>query len=72
VNVTTTNATYTVAGMSCEHCVNAVSGELRKLPGVSAVHVDLERGAVEVTSDQPLSDADVAAAIDEAGYELVP
>ena len=68
----TTTATYTVAGMSCEHCVKAVSGELLKLPGVSAVHVDLERGAVEVASDRPLAEPEVAAAIDEAGYELVP
>jgi copper ion binding protein len=68
----TTTATYTVAGMSCEHCVNAVSGELLKLAGVSAVRVDLERGAVEVTSDHELAEPDVAAAIDEAGYELVP
>ena len=68
----TTTATYTVAGMSCEHCVNAVTSELLKLAGVSAVRVDLGRGAVEVASDHPLSPPDVAAAIDEAGYELVP
>jgi copper chaperone len=67
-----TTATYSVAGMSCEHCVKAVSGELLKLDGVSAVQVDLERGVVEVTSDHQLAESDVAAAVDEAGYELVP
>ena len=62
--------TYTVAGMTCEHCVDAVSGELSALPGVADVKVDLGAGAVTVTSDAPLSDDAVRAAVDEAGYEL--
>lgn len=62
--------TYTVTGMTCEHCVNAVSTEIGKLPGVSDVQVDLSTGAVTVTSAAPLAQAQVADAVDEAGYEL--
>lgn len=61
---------YTVTGMTCGHCVNAVTEELTRIPGVRDVRVDLGTGRVTVTSDAPLSDADVAAAVDEAGYEL--
>ena len=60
----------TVNGMSCDHCVNAVTSELSKLPGVSQVDVDLRTGAVEVEADRVLGRAEVEAAIDEAGYEL--
>ncbi|MGY1806814.1 heavy-metal-associated domain-containing protein [Blastococcus sp. SYSU D00669] len=63
-------ATYTVTGMTCAHCVNAVSDEVGALPGVTAVEVDLESGALTVTSDSPVDDEDVAAAVDEAGYAL--
>jgi copper chaperone CopZ len=61
--------TYTVTGMTCAHCVQAVTAELRALPGVDDVRVDLGTGAVSVTSESPLAD-DVRAAVDEAGYEL--
>jgi len=66
-----TTATYTVTGMTCGHCASAVQGELTKLDGVTDVSVDLDRGAVTVTSEQPLDDEAVRAAVDEAGYELV-
>ena len=62
--------TYSVTGMSCSHCVNAVGSEIGRIPGVTEVRVDLAGGAVTVISDQPLDDAAVAAAVDEAGYEL--
>ncbi|HET8681628.1 MAG TPA: heavy-metal-associated domain-containing protein [Micromonosporaceae bacterium] len=62
--------TYTVSGMTCGHCVQAVTGELTKLPGVQDVAVDLPTGAVTVTSEGPLPLDDVRAAVDEAGYEL--
>ncbi len=65
-----TTTTYPVTGMTCEHCVNAVSGELAKLPGVVDVDVDLATGTVAVTSEAPLPRDDVRAAVDEAGYEL--
>jgi copper ion binding protein len=66
-----TTTTYRVAGMSCGHCVNAVTTELTKISGVSDVDVALDAGEVTVTSDAPLDDAAVVAAIDEAGFELV-
>jgi copper chaperone len=62
--------TYTVTGMTCEHCVRAVTGELSALPGVAGVSVDLGTGAVTVTSAAPLPDDSVRAAVDEAGYAL--
>ena len=62
--------TYTVTGMTCSHCVQAVTGELSTLPGVEDVRIDLASGAVTVTSTAPLADTDVRAAVDEAGYEL--
>lgn len=66
--------TYAVQGMTCDHCVHAVQTELRALPGVSEVSVDLVPGGTSVarvTSERPLSDADVTAALDEAGdYRL--
>lgn len=67
----TTN--YAVDGMSCGHCVSAVTAELSLLPGVAAVAVDLVAGAtstVAVTSAEPLSPRTVAEALDEAGYAL--
>ena len=63
-------STYTVTGMTCAHCVQAVTGELSGLAGVDAVQVDLASGAVTVTSAEPLADEAVRAAVDEAGYEL--
>ena len=66
----TTTSTYTVNGMSCGHCVAAVTEELSKLDGVSHVDVDLGSGRVTVESDSPLDDDEVAAAVDEAGYTI--
>ncbi|MFG2064116.1 heavy-metal-associated domain-containing protein [Micromonospora sp. NPDC048871] len=63
--------TYQVQGMTCGHCVGAVSAEVTALPGVTEVAVDLATGQVKVTSEQPLDDEAVRAAVDEAGYELV-
>ncbi|MGI5242618.1 heavy-metal-associated domain-containing protein [Dactylosporangium sp. CA-139066] len=62
--------TYSVTGMTCAHCVNAVSEELGRLEGVSDVQVDLPTGAVTVTSDRPLDPEAVRAAVDEAGYAV--
>jgi len=70
----TTSTTYGVTGMTCGHCVTAVQAEVGALPGVTAVGVDLvvgETSLVRVTSAAPLDDAAVAAAVDEAGYQLV-
>lgn len=62
--------TYTVTGMTCEHCVGAVRGEVAQIPGVTDVQVDLANGEVTVTSDDPIDGATIRAAVDEAGYEL--
>ena len=70
-----TSATYQVTGMSCEHCMRAVTTELTSLADVTGVNVDLVPGgtsAVTVISDKPLAERAVAAALDEAGdYRLV-
>lgn len=67
-----TTSTYTVEGMTCGHCVASVTEEVKKIDGVSDVQVDLESGAVTVTSDADLDTASVKAAVEEAGYELRP
>jgi len=61
-------STYTVTGMTCGHCVNAVTEEVGQIGGVSRVDVDLPTGMVTVTADRPLDDAAVRAAVAEAGY----
>ena len=63
-------STFTVTGMTCGHCVSAVTEEVGKLDGVQAVDVDLTSGRVTVESEGPLDDAAVAAAVDEAGYAV--
>jgi copper ion binding protein len=63
--------TYTVAGMTCDHCVRAVTAEVGALPSVSAVTIDLPTGSVTVTSDVALDIDSLRSAIDEAGYDLV-
>jgi copper ion binding protein len=65
-----TTAIYRVTGMTCDHCVRAVTEEVGKLAGVTGVAVDLSSGTLTVSSDTPL-DADVLrGAVDEAGFEL--
>ncbi|WP_428962398.1 heavy-metal-associated domain-containing protein [Micromonospora fluostatini] len=62
---------YQVQGMTCGHCVQAVSTEVGAVDGVSDVQVDLATGRVTVTSERPVDPAAVRAAVDEAGYEVV-
>lgn len=62
---------YRVSGMTCGHCVKAVTAEISQLPGVQDVRVDLADGRVVVRSEQPLTREAVRAAVDEAGYTLV-
>jgi copper chaperone len=63
-------STYIVSGMTCGHCVSSVTEELTKVDGVSDVAIDLATGAVTITSDHPVDDATVRAAVDEAGYQV--
>ena len=68
-----TTQTYRVTGMTCEHCVGAVTDEIGAVDGVTSVTVDLVTGGtstVTVQSSAPLDPAAVAEAVDEAGYEL--
>jgi len=66
-------ADYGVQGMTCSHCVSSVTEELSQLAGVRGVSVDLVAGGISrvtVNSETSLDDEQVAAAIDEAGYDL--
>ncbi len=66
-----TTSTFTVEGMTCGHCVASVTEELAGLDGVTGVEVDLESGRVALTSDAAVDAADIARAVDEAGYRVV-
>lgn len=64
-------STYTVQGMTCGHCVQSVTEEVSEVPGVKGVEVDLASGQVTVSSDEPVDDAAVRAAVTGAGYQVV-
>lgn len=64
--------TFQVTGMSCGHCQRAITEEISRIPGVQGVAVDLATGSVTVTVNQPVDRADVAEAVGEAGYTLIP
>ena len=66
------STTFQVTGMTCAHCQRAVIAEIAGVGGVESVSVDLASGTVTVTARQPVDRADIAAAVDEAGYVLVP
>jgi copper chaperone CopZ len=66
------STTFTVTGMTCAHCRRAVTEEISAVAGVDSVSVDLATGTVSVTAGRPVDRADIAAAVDEAGYVLVP
>ena len=65
-----TTLTWTVTGMTCEHCVASVTEEVAELPGVRRVDVDLASGRLDVEANGSLSDDDVRGAVEEAGYGL--
>ncbi|OWY63075.1 cation-transporting ATPase [cyanobacterium TDX16] len=65
-----TTSTWTVTGMTCEHCVRAVTEEVSAIEGVTAVEVDLGSGRVTVESEAPLDRTSLVVAVDEAGYEV--
>jgi copper chaperone CopZ len=66
----TTDRTYTVAGMTCAHCVASVREEVSEVPGVESVLVDLASGRLRVTG-RAFADDTVSAAVAEAGYEVI-
>lgn len=63
----TTEHTYSVPDISCDHCKQAIEGEVKTVDGVSAVHVDVDAKLVTVTGGD---DAAVRSAIDTAGYDI--
>ena len=63
-------ASYTVVGLTCSHCVNSVTEEVAQVPGVTGVDVDLASGGLTVTSEEPVDENAVRAAVEEAGYEV--
>ncbi len=63
-------ATFTVVGMTCGHCVNSVTEEVSSVEGITGVDVDLDSGALTVTSDTPVDGDAVRAAVEEAGYSV--
>ncbi|MGI5523087.1 heavy-metal-associated domain-containing protein [Micromonospora sp. CA-259024] len=65
-----TVSTYRVIGMACGHCAGFVTEEIERIPGVTAVAVDVEHDTVTVNSNRLLDIAEVRAAVEEAGYEL--
>jgi copper chaperone len=65
-------ASYSIVGMTCDHCVNAVRSEIARIEGVTNVDVDLSSGQVSVESAAPLDAATVTAAVHEAGYTVAP
>ena len=69
-----TTTTISVSGMTCGHCVSAVSEELEALEGVEAVNVDLNAGGIStvtITSSKELPPSDIGEAVAEAGYLVV-
>ena len=65
------SSTFVVKGMTCGHCVNHVTEEVSKIPGVVSVDITLETGAVTIESNSHIDATAVEAAVVEAGYELV-
>jgi copper chaperone CopZ len=65
-------ASYVVTGMTCQHCVHAVTEEVSAVPGVSDVSVDLDSGRLTVVSSAEVPFAVIATAVDEAGYAVTP
>ena len=65
----TDRRTYSVQGMTCDHCVMSVTEEVAEVTGVAGVDVDLRSGRLTVTGDD-LSDDSIAAAVADAGYEV--
>lgn len=61
---------YTVTGMTCEHCVRSVTEEVGAIDGVTEVSVDLPTGAVTVRGTDSVDETAVRAAVEEAGYQV--
>ncbi|WP_394940475.1 heavy-metal-associated domain-containing protein [Psychromicrobium sp. YIM B11713] len=74
MNTSDISTQVSISGMTCGHCVNAVSEELGSLAGVSSVAVDLNAGGIStatIISERKLSDTEIGEAVAEAGYLVV-
>lgn len=69
ITMCNTTATYTVAGMTCNSCVNKVTNAVTGIDGIEDVDVDVATGTLEVSGH--VDDAAVRAAVNEAGYQIV-
>ena len=65
-----TTSTFTISGMTCEHCVASVSEEVSEIPGVQGVEVELASGRLTVQSEAPVDPVQVRSAVEEAGYAV--
>lgn len=65
------SSTFTVAGMTCSHCVMSVTEEVNQIPGVQDVDIELATGRLTVTSESDLDPTRVREAVEEAGYQLI-
>jgi copper chaperone len=63
-------ASYHVSGMTCQHCVHAVTEEVSAVAGVDDVTVDLDSGRLTVVSRDEVPFSAIANAVDEAGYAV--
>lgn len=66
-----TTTEYQVTGMTCGHCEGAIRSEVSEIDGVTGIEVSAQTGHLAVTAEQPVEDAAVIAAVDEAGYTAV-
>ncbi|MCQ4619353.1 heavy-metal-associated domain-containing protein [Corynebacterium sp. CCUG 69979] len=69
--MSTTTTEFQVTGMSCGHCETAIRAEVSEIAGVTGIEVSAQTGRLAVTSEQPVDEAAVIAAVDEAGYTAV-
>lgn len=66
-----TTTEYQVTGMTCGHCEGAIRREVSEIDGVTGIEVSVQTGRLAVTTEQPVEDAAVIAAVDDAGYAAV-
>ncbi len=62
---------YQVTGMTCGHCEASVREEVSLVPGVQEIEVSAQTGKLVISAEEPIDDAAVLSAIEEAGYEGV-
>jgi copper chaperone len=61
---------YSVPGVNCEHCVNAINKELSQIEGIQKIDVDLQTKKVKVQASESVPDERIRAGIDEAGFDI--